>query len=301
MTRPSAERDRLSKKCLKLRLKLRQEIGRREAFLEINQEFENDFSYIKQVDGQIRLRETKSACIGELALRNRLFQEDHARDCHEIEESRRICCEETDRARQARIDELSMHQEESYVCESINDSDAKITQQSKLLVRRERILRSPIREQLWSNPRSRSNLYYYESQNLCRTVILVSHVIRKMVRILQETFLNRPPAQEGLSCTIFRNSKNLASSFQELRPDTVGTARKRESEMKRESLSTSVPLLHFQSRSGMLNHTGGSYSHSGMMAYPKIPFSKLNLVKLPDFMEHQSWKVGKSTSGLRFV
>ena len=35
----------------------------------------------------------------------------HARDCQEIEELRRICCEETDRARQARIDELSMHQE----------------------------------------------------------------------------------------------------------------------------------------------------------------------------------------------
>ena len=44
-------------------------------------------------------------------MRNRLFQEDHARDCQEIEELRRSCCEETDRAGQARIDEMSMHQE----------------------------------------------------------------------------------------------------------------------------------------------------------------------------------------------
>ena len=40
-----------------------------------------------------------------------LFQENHATDCQKIEELGRICCEETDRARQARIDELSMHQE----------------------------------------------------------------------------------------------------------------------------------------------------------------------------------------------
>ena len=31
-------------------------------------------------------------------------------NCQEIEELRSVCCEETDRARQARIDELSVHQ-----------------------------------------------------------------------------------------------------------------------------------------------------------------------------------------------
>ena len=44
-----------------------------------------------------------------LELRFRLFRENHAKDCQDIEE-RRICCEETGRARQARIDELSVHQ-----------------------------------------------------------------------------------------------------------------------------------------------------------------------------------------------
>ena len=43
-------------------------------------------------------------------MRNKLFREDHARDRQEIEELRRICCEETDRARQARIDEMFVHQ-----------------------------------------------------------------------------------------------------------------------------------------------------------------------------------------------
>ena len=41
-------------------------------------------------------------------MRNRLFQKSRARNCQETEE---ICCEETDRARQLRIDELSMQQE----------------------------------------------------------------------------------------------------------------------------------------------------------------------------------------------
>ena len=44
-------------------------------------------------------------------MRNRLFQESRARNCQEIEELRRICCEEADRARQARIEELSEQQE----------------------------------------------------------------------------------------------------------------------------------------------------------------------------------------------
>ena len=42
---------------------------------------------------------------------NRLFQERFARNCQDIEGLRRICCEESDRARQLRSDELSMQQE----------------------------------------------------------------------------------------------------------------------------------------------------------------------------------------------
>ena len=74
---------------------------------------------------------------GEFELRHRLFQENHARDCQAIEELRRICWEETDRARQARIDEL---RKDSYDCESIIGSGSGFTEQSKFLVRIERIL-----------------------------------------------------------------------------------------------------------------------------------------------------------------
>ena len=48
---------------------------------------------------------------GELEMRNSFFREHQAKDCHEIAKLKRTCREETDRARQARIDELSMQQE----------------------------------------------------------------------------------------------------------------------------------------------------------------------------------------------
>ena len=67
----------------------------------------NDSRYIKQVDGQIWIREVKISLCRESEFRNLLLQEDHARDFKEIEELRRICCEEVDQARQARIEELS--------------------------------------------------------------------------------------------------------------------------------------------------------------------------------------------------
>ena len=60
-------------------------------------------------------------------------------------------------------------------------------------------------------------------------------------------------------------------------------------------VNTSIQPPHFQSRSGMLNHTGGTCPHSGMMDYPRFPFTEWNLGKIPDSMEFQSWKVNFRT------
>ena len=67
-------------------------------------------------------------------------------------------------------------------------------------------------------------------------------------------------------------------------------------EMKRESLNTSIPRFH--SRSGMLNHIGGTYLHSSVMDYPTVPFTEWNLGKFSDAMEFQSWKSQLLTSEL---
>ena len=144
-------------------------------------------------------RDKISLC-GEWELRNRLFQEDHARDCQEIEELRSIRCEEADRARQARSDELSLHQE-----------------------------RNPtIVSQLLTQIRELQNKVHLEPG---RAAILDCRVIHKMVRVLQETFVDD------------LHKKDDPSTIQRIF-DLQG--KEREIEMKRGSLNTSIVLLHLQ-------------------------------------------------------
>ena len=95
LTQPSEERERLSKNCVKVRLKSRQEIGKNAdtVFQEIKQELESQRFQLHQASRWAdQAHRDKFSLKGEL--RNRLFQEDHARDCQDIEELRRICCEE---------------------------------------------------------------------------------------------------------------------------------------------------------------------------------------------------------------
>ena len=47
--------------------------------------------------------------------------------------------------------------------------------------------------------------------------------------------------------------------------------------------------------SGMLNHTGGTYSHSGMIDNPIFLISELHLGQFADSMEFQCWKVNFKT------
>ena len=65
--------------------------------------------------------------------------------------------------------------------------------------------------------------------------------------------------------------------------------------MRREPQNSSIPVPRFQSRGGLLNHTGGTYSHSGMIDYPRFPISELHVGNFPDTMEFQSWKVNFKT------
>ena len=65
--------------------------------------------------------------------------------------------------------------------------------------------------------------------------------------------------------------------------------------MKRESLNTPTQSPHFQSRSGILDHTGGIHSHVGMMDYRKVSITEWNLGKCRDSLELQSWKLNFRT------
>ena len=125
-------------------------------FQESNQEFESQRFRLHQASRWAdQTQRDKISLYGHLELINRLFQENHTRDCQHLEELRRTCCEEIDRARQARSDELSMQQQRNPTTVSqIDGSDSGTAEQSDFLVRRKKILRSCIREQLWRDPRS---------------------------------------------------------------------------------------------------------------------------------------------------
>ena len=236
----------------------------------------------------------KISLYGELELRNRLFHEDNARDCQEIEELRRICCEETDRARQARIHELSFHRER------------KPTTVSQLMAQFREVqnkVNSLSDAGEFYDPESRSSSGATHVPDRTSTILSPRTLLRCDSGLPRNTLngtgitgnvFERPSAQEGVSSTVFNNSKNLASSSQGLGPDTTETARK-ESGMKRESLTTSIQPLHFQNRSSMLNHTGGTYSHYGMMDFPRIPITEWNLGTFLHSMEFESWKVNFRT------
>ena len=72
---------------------------------------------------------------------------------------------------------------------------------------------------------------------------------------------------------------------------TMTTGSKRRPEQQ--DLSNSRNILHCGD--GISRHTGGTYSHGGMMEYPRFPISELHLAKFPDSMEFESWKVNFKT------
>ena len=62
----------------------------------------------------------------------------------------------------------------------------------------------------------------------CLAAILDCRMIHGIFWVLPKAFFEWPSAQEGRSSTVFNNSTNLASSSQELRPDTTETTKRRE-------------------------------------------------------------------------
>ena len=76
--------------------------------------FGHDGGYMIPIHSKIFQRtRIHDQIIWRMEMRNRIFQENRARDCQEIEELRRISCEERDGARQWRNDELCTQQEKN--------------------------------------------------------------------------------------------------------------------------------------------------------------------------------------------
>ena len=187
----------------------------------------------------------------------------------------KICCEETDSSKTSKNWWIvCASREESYDCESIVDSNTGFTKwQNKVNSL------SDARESDDPEKASSSGATHVPSQpstfasprtTLCRDSGL-PHDAQNIVCTSGNVF-ERLPAQQGRTSTLFNSSKNWASSSQELRPDT-GNTKRLESDMWREPLNMSTLVPRFQSAGGLINHNGGTYSHGGMIDYPRFSIS----------------------------
>ena len=125
------------------------------------------------------------------------------------------------------------------------------------LVRRERVLGSWNSEQLWSDPRSESTSHRVPRP--CLAAILDCRMIHGISWVLQETSLNDYLLEKD-EPLLSDNSKNLATSSHELRPDIPGNTKRSEKEMRRALLYSSIPAPRFQRGAGVYDHTGATYS-----------------------------------------
>ena len=157
-------------------------------------------------------------------MRNRLFRENQATDCQYIEELRRICSEETDLARQARIDKLSVYQERnpatvSPLLTQIQDLQNKVNSLSDA---REFFLKQPA---TLERPTIPVNPLPTRVPGPCLAAILDCRTIHGILWVLQEAFLNDHLLEKDeplLSSTIqktwhppLRNSDLILSKRQE--------------------------------------------------------------------------------------
>ena len=127
---------------------------------------------------------------GELDMRNKIFEENRVTDCQEIEELRRICCEETDRARQWKIDEISMQQDRnpstmSQLLTQIQDLQNKVNSLNDAREFNNLETASSSGTSHFPQP----TLEYSESQRKCLAAILDCRTIHGIQRVPQETFL----------------------------------------------------------------------------------------------------------------
>ena len=122
----------------------------------------------------------KSWLFGELGMSNKVCREDRAKDCQEIEELRRVCCAEADRARQLKIHELSVYERALRFRNCMISSDLCLPHDT--------------RNSFWYHRK----LFFFSKQE---------------VQLLAETLLLRKKSNcSRRTSALFETSKNLASS-----------------------------------------------------------------------------------------
>ena len=185
------------------------------AFHEITQECESRRLQLQQANRWAdQAQRDKISLYGEMELKN--IREHQAKDCQEIQELRRICCEETLRARQARIDELSKHQERN---------PTAVSQLFQLLDLQHKVnTLSDTKEFYDPEPGSSSgadptfpvNPPLFRVPGSCLAAILNWRTIHGILWVIQETFQNDYLLEKDGFCSLqrFQEFGNLFSRIE---------------------------------------------------------------------------------------
>ena len=148
-----------------------------------------------------------------------------------------------------------------------------------------------------SVPRSQSTLDYSESQRSAKPRFWIAAWYRYTM-VTSGNVFESLAAGEGSSSALFENSPNLTSSSCGLGQVITGNIMKHERGERRESQSSTIVTPRFNQDVATLSpisHTRGTYSHNGMMDYPKFPILEMHLGKFPNSLEFPSWKVNFET------
>ena len=239
---------------------------------ETNRQLESQRLELYQANQWADQAQREQICLFEeldIGMGNRIFQEDHAKDCQEIEELRRICCEEAEQARQIRIDELSLQQERnpsnvSQLLTQIQDLQEKVNSlaDAKDFYDPETASSSGV-----SIPSPRGMI----SRDSC-----LPHDTRNSIGTSGNVF-KCLPARDGPSSSIFENSRKLASSSCGL---TSGNIMEHGRGVRRDPQSSSIPTPRF------------NQGPRGFRSRKCI---------LGNSWTHWNFKAGKSTSRLMYV
>ena len=119
--------------------------------------------------------------------------------------------------------------------------------------------------------------------------ILDRRLIHGILWVLQETFLKAYRLDKDNPPAIFENSGNLASSSRGLRP--AATKIYHGTRERNDTRATKLVNTH-------LDHTGGTYSHGGVVDSQRFSFSDMHPGKFPISMNSKS---GKLTSRLKYA
>ena len=254
------------------------------ALYESHREIESqDYNNIKRISRLIRFKEKIILC-GELEVKNRTFQDSHTRTSPEIGELRRNCCEETYRVRQfLRMEKLFMRHER----------DPTIVVSYCLKFGTYRTKRIPfLRRRIFTILRQREVLehptflvhpwrFRVPEQNIAAILDAAWYTPGDVFEGL--------PARQGQPSSYFRTFKEFGIFFSRKKTwsyrsyHTIGE--------RNGTRATKFVNTHF-------DHTGGTYSHGGVVDSQRFSFSDMHLGKFPNFMNS---KAGEVTSRVKYA